>query len=61
MAGERMRFPGYTEVSGVCTHPKFRNRGLAGRCPLLSPPVSQLVASERSSMHGKVISRDIAL
>jgi predicted GNAT family acetyltransferase len=31
MAGERMRFPGYTEVSGVCTHPDFRGRGLA-RC-----------------------------
>lgn len=31
MAGERMRFPGYTEVSGVCTHPDFRGRGLAYR------------------------------
>jgi predicted GNAT family acetyltransferase len=31
MAGERMRFPGYTEVSGVCTHPDFRGRGLANR------------------------------
>jgi len=31
MAGERMRFPGYTEVSGVCTHPDFRDRGLARR------------------------------
>jgi predicted GNAT family acetyltransferase len=29
MAGERMHFPGYTEVSGVCTHPDFRGRGLA--------------------------------
>ena len=29
MAGERMRLPGYTEVSGVCTHPDFRGRGLA--------------------------------
>ena len=29
MAGERFRFPGYTEVSGVCTHPEFRGRGLA--------------------------------
>jgi len=29
MAGERLRFPGYTEVSGVCTHPDFRGRGLA--------------------------------
>ena len=31
MAGERIRFPGYTEVSGVCTHPDFRGRGLARR------------------------------
>ncbi|MDP3650046.1 MAG: GNAT family N-acetyltransferase [Rhodoferax sp.] len=31
MAGERMRFPGHVEVSGVCTHPDFRGRGLAGR------------------------------
>jgi len=31
MAGERMRFPGFTEVSGVCTHPDFRGRGYARR------------------------------
>lgn len=31
MAGERMHMPGYTEVSGVCTHPDFRGRGLARR------------------------------
>jgi predicted GNAT family acetyltransferase len=31
MAGERLRLPGYTEVSGVCTHPEFRGRGLARR------------------------------
>jgi len=30
MAGERMKPEGYTEVSGVCTHPDFRGRGLAG-------------------------------
>lgn len=29
MAGARFRFPGYTEVSGVCTHPEFRGRGFA--------------------------------
>ncbi len=29
MAGERFRPAGYTEVSGVCTHPDFRGRGLA--------------------------------
>lgn len=31
MAGERMRLPGFTEVSAVCTHPAHRGRGLAGR------------------------------
>jgi predicted GNAT family acetyltransferase len=31
MAGERMHVPGHTEVSGVCTHPDFRGRGLARR------------------------------
>jgi predicted GNAT family acetyltransferase len=31
MAGERFRFPGHAEVSGVCTHPDFRQRGLARR------------------------------
>src|SRR5204862_4922039 len=29
MAGERMRQRGFTEVSGVCTHPDARGRGLA--------------------------------
>jgi ribosomal protein S18 acetylase RimI-like enzyme len=29
MAGERMRLPGHTEISAVCTHPHARNRGLA--------------------------------
>jgi len=28
MAGERMKHPGFTEVSGVCTHPDVRGRGL---------------------------------
>lgn len=30
MAGERMRLPGFAEVSGVCTHPDHRGRGYAG-------------------------------
>lgn len=30
MAGERMSMPGFTEVSGVCTHPDARGRGYAG-------------------------------
>ena len=29
MAGERMKHAGFTEVSGVCTHPTARGRGLA--------------------------------
>ncbi len=29
MAGERMKPAGFTEVSGVCTHPDARGRGLA--------------------------------
>jgi predicted GNAT family acetyltransferase len=27
MAGERLRPPGHTELSGVCTHPDFRGQG----------------------------------
>lgn len=30
MAGERMKPDGFTEVSGVCTHPDCRGRGYAG-------------------------------
>jgi predicted GNAT family acetyltransferase len=30
MAGERMKPDGFTEVSGVCTHPDFRGRGYGG-------------------------------
>src|SRR5579871_4579330 len=29
MAGERLTLDGYTEVSGVCTHPDHRGKGLA--------------------------------
>jgi predicted GNAT family acetyltransferase len=42
MAGTRMRFPGYTEISGVCTHPDYRGRGLARR---LSAAVSATIAA----------------
>jgi predicted GNAT family acetyltransferase len=30
MAGERMKPAGFTEISGVCTHPDARGRGYAG-------------------------------
>jgi ribosomal protein S18 acetylase RimI-like enzyme len=42
MAGERMKLPGFTEVSGVCTHPDYRGRGHAG---LLSRIVAARVAA----------------
>jgi predicted GNAT family acetyltransferase len=42
MAGERFRFPGYAEVSGVCTHPDFRGRGFAR---MLSAAVSANIQS----------------
>lgn len=31
MAGERLRLPGWTEISAVCTDPAYRGRGLATR------------------------------
>lgn len=31
MAGERIRLPGYVEISAVCTAPQARGRGLAAR------------------------------
>lgn len=30
MAGERLKAPGFTEVSAVCTHPDWQGRGLGG-------------------------------
>lgn len=50
MAGERFRFPGYAEVSGVCTHPDFRGQGLARR---LSAAVAVRIESrgERPFLH----------
>jgi predicted GNAT family acetyltransferase len=50
MAGERFRFPGYTEVSGVCTHPDFRGRGFARR---LSAAVAAGIEArgERAFLH----------
>jgi predicted GNAT family acetyltransferase len=50
MAGERIRFDGWTEISAVCTAPEHRGHGLASRL------VSVLVAdvqrrSERVFLH----------
>jgi predicted GNAT family acetyltransferase len=50
MAGERMRIPGYTELSGVCTHPDFRGRGFARR--LSAAVVSDIAArGDRAFLH----------
>ncbi len=50
MAGERMHVSGYTEISGVCTHPDFRGLGLA-RC--LSAAVARQIEArgERPFLH----------
>ncbi len=40
MAGQRMRVPGYVEVSAVCTHPDARGRGYAR---ILMSAVMQLI------------------
>lgn len=42
MAGERMKQDGFTEVSGVCTHPDHRGRGLAR---ILSAAVASRIAA----------------
>ena len=31
MAGERLVFPGYSEISGLCTHPDHRGKGYAAQ------------------------------
>lgn len=51
MVGQRHRFEGYCEVSGVCTHPDFQGRGLAR---LLSAHVTHVVADrgETPILHG---------
>jgi ribosomal protein S18 acetylase RimI-like enzyme len=52
VAGERLHLTGFTEVSGVCTHPEYRGRGLANR--LISTLVARIVArSETPFLHVK--------
>ena len=50
MAGERLRLPGYTEISAVCTHPDFAKQGLSTR---LSAHVTAaiLARGERPFLH----------
>lgn len=43
MAGQRMRFPGWIEISGVCVHPEFRNRGMARQ--LVTAMIDKIVQS----------------
>jgi predicted GNAT family acetyltransferase len=40
MAGERLRLPGFTEVSAVCTHPQYQGRGYGKT--LLSALISRI-------------------
>lgn len=50
MAGERLRPPGWTEVSAVCTAPEARGRGYAAR--LVRALVARIVArDERPFLH----------
>ncbi|RZJ05589.1 MAG: GNAT family N-acetyltransferase [Brevundimonas sp.] len=50
MAGERMKVEGYSELSGVCTHPDFRGQGLAGA--LSRAVVSRILArGEQAFLH----------
>jgi ribosomal protein S18 acetylase RimI-like enzyme len=50
MAGERMRFNGFTEISAVCTHPDYRGRGHAFR--LVSALTRSILArSETPFLH----------
>ena len=50
MAGERMKPPGFTEVSGVCTHPEHRGRGYAGQ--LMRAVASRILArGEQPFLH----------
>jgi len=46
MAGQRMRVPGFVEVSAVCTHPDGRGRGYAGI--LMSEVMRDIFAEKRT-------------
>jgi predicted GNAT family acetyltransferase len=50
MAGERLRPPGWTEISAVCTAPEARGRGLAAR--LVGDVAAHVVArGDRPFLH----------
>jgi ribosomal protein S18 acetylase RimI-like enzyme len=46
MAGERLKIPGYTEVSAVCTHPELTGRGYAR---ILMIELMRRIASRRET------------
>lgn len=50
MAGERMKPPGWTEVSAVCTDERFRGQGLGGRLVLAVVAVIQ-ARGEQAFLH----------
>jgi predicted GNAT family acetyltransferase len=50
MAGERMKQPGFIELSGVCTHPDHRGKGYAQRLSLhVAAQITQ--AGDRPYLH----------
>lgn len=52
MAGERLRLPGYTEVSAVCTHPEHLGRGYA--TALMSAVMGRIHArGEQAFLHSR--------
>ena len=48
MAGVRMRLPGYSEISAVCTAPEFRGWGLASR--LVRDLVARIEARDETAI-----------
>jgi GNAT superfamily N-acetyltransferase len=46
MAGQRMRVPGFVEVSAVCTHPDARGRGFGG--VVMSEVMREIVEEHRA-------------
>ena len=59
MAGRRLRVDGFTELSGVCTHPDHRGQGLAAA--LSRAVVGEILASGEAAFlhafadHGRTI------
>ncbi|MEX5634814.1 GNAT family N-acetyltransferase [Parafrankia sp. FMc2] len=57
MAGERMRFPGRTEISAVCTDPAHRGEGLATRL-ILATALRVHARGDRPFLHVVVSNMD---